>query len=275
VIGVFYWGQVFGDGALLLAIDIFQQLPLVLRRSVESLQVFERLASTQDYVKTLPAFSKQRWLLVMARQQVAGYGRQGRQWQSAQDQVAMSWRGWVAITPKDIGLVSLAVGLAIADVLTAYGIKNVRLKWPNDVYIGEHKIAGVLIDRLAYNEQASELVVGVGLNRLSTSVPKNATSLADHVAENPSLSAIMAQLLVSWHQWQSALATPEGCWVVRRDWCKLALWLGKSVQIEQPNQCVEGVFVGITTTGLLRCQTAKGEQNFSAGDVRFRRSTND
>lgn len=107
--------------------------------------------------------------MVVADEQDEGRGRRGRTWVSSPGGLYAS-----LLVPSD-PLLSLRAGIAVATALAAFGIEA-RLKWPNDVLVGERKIAGILIETVG-----DRAIVGIGVNRAPVSVA-GATSLAEEAS---------------------------------------------------------------------------------------------
>ncbi len=101
-------------------------------------------------------------VLLVAEQQTAGRGRLGRGWHSnAGDSLTFSLG--LPLAPADWSGLSLAVGVSLAESLHP----RVRLKWPNDLWLDDRKLAGVLIETASFGEGAQArryAVVGVGIN---------------------------------------------------------------------------------------------------------------
>jgi BirA family biotin operon repressor/biotin-[acetyl-CoA-carboxylase] ligase len=101
----------------------------------------------------------------IAEYQQAGRGRRGRQWFSpfgANLYLSMYWRleqGPAAA----IGL-SLVIGIVMAEVLRDLGAKDVRVKWPNDLYLNDRKLAGILVELTGKTGDAAQIVIGAGIN---------------------------------------------------------------------------------------------------------------
>ncbi|TCW42050.1 BirA family biotin operon repressor/biotin-[acetyl-CoA-carboxylase] ligase [Phytobacter diazotrophicus] len=101
----------------------------------------------------------------VAEYQQAGRGRRGRKWFSpfgANLYLSMYWRleqGPAAA----IGL-SLVIGIIMAEVLQELGAENVRVKWPNDLYLGDRKLAGILVELTGKTGDAAQIVIGTGIN---------------------------------------------------------------------------------------------------------------
>lgn len=101
----------------------------------------------------------------VAEYQQAGRGRRGRKWFSpfgANLYLSMYWRleqGPAAA----IGL-SLVIGIIMAEVLQSLGADKVRVKWPNDLYLGDRKLAGILVELTGKTGDAAQIVIGAGIN---------------------------------------------------------------------------------------------------------------
>lgn len=101
----------------------------------------------------------------------AGRGRRGRKWFSpfgANLYLSMFWRleqGPAAA----IGL-SLVIGIVIAEVLHDLGADKVRVKWPNDLYLNDRKLAGILVEMTGKTGDAAQIVIGAGLNMIMRNV---------------------------------------------------------------------------------------------------------
>ena len=104
-----------------------------------------------------------------AEQQEQGRGRRGKQWlMKPHANIAMSV-SWPFTSVKSLSLLPLSVAIAITQVLEDFGLQQVQVKWPNDVYVQGAKIAGILIETTPVSvesEEASSLavVIGIGLN---------------------------------------------------------------------------------------------------------------
>lgn len=101
----------------------------------------------------------------VAEYQQAGRGRRGRKWFSpfgANLYLSMYWRleqGPAAA----IGL-SLVIGIVIAEVLQQLGADQVRVKWPNDIYLQDRKLSGILVELTGKTGDAAQIVSGAGIN---------------------------------------------------------------------------------------------------------------
>lgn len=101
----------------------------------------------------------------VAEYQHAGRGRRGRQWVSpfgANLYLSMFWR--LEQGPAAAMGLSLVIGIVMAEVLQQLGAADVRVKWPNDLYLRDRKLAGILVELTGKTGDAAQLVIGAGIN---------------------------------------------------------------------------------------------------------------
>lgn len=142
------------------------------------IKFYDTVVSTNDTVRSLPACT-----LVWTDNQTAGRGQRGNSWES---EPGANLTFSFTIAPSDLRMdrafvISEAVSLAVSETLGEVGVEA-RIKWPNDIYVGDRKICGILIENsVRANGYVSLSVVGVGLNvnqRIFTGDAPNPVSLA-------------------------------------------------------------------------------------------------
>ena len=164
-----------------LALDGVPAADLALRWGVPQCGLFRQLGSTLDALHDLGAQGAAVGTAVIAEEQTAGRGRDGRTWHSPAGGV---WLG-VLLRPArvELGVMSVRVGLAVADAVDALlGRPEVRLKWPNDVLLAERKLGGILCEGRWQGEALQWLAVGVGVNvcnPIPGAVARHAVALAE------------------------------------------------------------------------------------------------
>jgi BirA family biotin operon repressor/biotin-[acetyl-CoA-carboxylase] ligase len=155
------------DGAGHEAIERMLDLPRV--------EILGSTTSTLDVAHRLAAQGAPSGTLVIADEQTAGRGRGGKSWESSAGTGL-----WLTLIerPADssgLGVLSLRVGLAAAEALDRFAPEPIRLKWPNDLYIDQGKLGGILVEA-RWREQAVEWVaIGLGVN---VQRPKNVETAA-------------------------------------------------------------------------------------------------
>jgi BirA family biotin operon repressor/biotin-[acetyl-CoA-carboxylase] ligase len=220
--------------------------------------------------------------VLIANFQSAGRGRQGRTWSAPPGTgVAVS----VLLHPVDVepvrwGWLPLLAGLGVAEGLLRYPGVPAWLKWPNDVLIGDGKVAGILAERID-SPRGPAVVIGFGVNVHQTladlPVP-TATSLAlhtSHLASRGRLSrteVVRSTLLalgeryLSWQEGQ----TDEALAASYRDRCAT---IGRRVRVELVGRPpMEGIATEVDSRGRLVVRTDSRVQVVGAGDVIHLRS---
>jgi len=126
---------------------------------------FDTLSSTNDKATDLLSKGCSEGTVAAARSQTAGRGQQNAVWESeAGENLTFS----IALRPtflhaEHIFYLSKVVSLGVVDFLLSQKI-NALIKWPNDIYVGERKICGILIEQSIKGEYVAQSVAGVGLN---------------------------------------------------------------------------------------------------------------
>src|SRR2546425_6154850 len=144
--------------ALLAIPAVRSALELELGRAIE---YHASLPSTQDRAREL-AGSGAPPLVVVAEEQTDGRGTHGRSWLApARAGLLASWLFRPA--PAQAALFALLAGVAVARALDALGVREARLKWPNDIELGGRKVAGALA-HASTDGQGGSLVIGIGVN---------------------------------------------------------------------------------------------------------------
>ncbi|MBX7118163.1 MAG: biotin--[acetyl-CoA-carboxylase] ligase [Gemmatimonadaceae bacterium] len=150
------------------------------------------VGSTMDAAHELAALGAPAGTLVIAERQEAGRGRNGRAWQSAPG--AGLWLTLIErpATPAALEVLSLRVGLALAPALERWTTAPIRLKWPNDLFVGERKLAGVLLEARWRGERPDWVALGVGVNLVVPHGVPESAALVDAEAEQALAAVIPA-----------------------------------------------------------------------------------
>lgn len=163
---------------------------------------------------------------LMAREQTAGRGQRGNSWEAEPDMnITLS----VMLRPENLPAarqfeISEAVALAVADTVEAMGIGNVAVKWPNDIYVGDRKIAGILIENALSGSLISRSIAGIGLNVNQTefrSDAPNPVSARQLTGRNYDIQKIAAEMV---HRILDRLNRDNHAEYRRRLWRGTGLW---------------------------------------------------
>ncbi|GGL52590.1 biotin--[acetyl-CoA-carboxylase] ligase [Planomonospora parontospora] len=208
--------------------------------------------------------------VVIAESQAAGRGRLGRVW-SAPPRAGLTFSMLLRPDPSPArqGWLPLLVGLAAASAVRRVAEVDVRLKWPNDLLVGERKLAGVLAERVD-----DAVIVGVGLNvslRADELPVETATSLALENAvcadRDPLVRAVLREVETHYREWSEADGDADACGL-RAAYLGASATVGRQVRVELPGERVlTGLAAGVDRAGHLIVESEGREHTLSAGDV--------
>lgn len=232
--------------------------------------VLQETTSTSDEAKTAARAGAPHGATWIAERQTNGRGRQGRAWQSAAgENILLSTLLRTTVPPDRVPPISLVVGLSVRDAVEhATAAEGVRLKWPNDVLIGEKKVAGILIETLVSGARVEAVIVGIGINVLARTFPEDiavrATSLA-LVTDRPLRRGDLVTDILRRLATDVDLALHRGLAPFRARLEKADALFGKRVAREDGTS---GIARGIDETGGLRVLSDAGVTSvWSSGEV--------
>ncbi len=223
---------------------------------LESLECVGRVTSTNDVLRERARAGAPEGTALIAEAQSAGRGREGRSWLSPPGNLFLSVLLRPALEPEALSALPLLAGVAVAEASASFGV-TARLKWPNDVMVGERKLGGVLIEAAFSGTCVDFVVVGIGLNltaqagKITEELRDVATSLRAEtgrsVAALEAARAILSRLGV----WYDRLAG-EGAASVLGAWRSASVpWWGERVEVISSGTRVEGTARGIDESGAL------------------------
>jgi BirA family biotin operon repressor/biotin-[acetyl-CoA-carboxylase] ligase len=250
----------------------FDELPSTNDYAVELLAVASDANSSSSIAKSKPPEGT----VVRADRQSAGRGQFGSRWESAAGQnltlSVIYYPHWLA--PADQFSLSMAVALAISDTVSFFlPGKNVCIKWPNDVYVGEKKVAGILIQNSLSGSLLQSSVVGIGLNVnqlvFHPDLP-NPSSLAQEAGSQLDLRRVEDVLLEHLEQRYLQLKSAQIAYLRAQYQARLLGWQQKRIYCRLANQSLfEGVINGVAQDGRLELVTAEGPIFFDLKEIRF------
>ncbi|BAT60240.1 bifunctional ligase/repressor BirA [Variibacter gotjawalensis] len=209
-------------------------------------------------------------LWITAEEQVAGRGRRGRTWTSPRGNLYATLLLIAPAPPAKAAQLSFVAGLAVHDAIVAVAPQlkeRLRLKWPNDVLLGDAKIVGILIEGEEIPGRGQAVVIGIGINcqTAPTDTPYRADSLAAAKVTRESvfeaLSRTVAARIAEWAAGANFAAT-------RSAWLDRAAGVGMPILVRTGERELEGTFGAIDHDGGLILQLADGGTDIvSAGEI--------
>jgi BirA family biotin operon repressor/biotin-[acetyl-CoA-carboxylase] ligase len=221
------------------------------------------LASTSDEAVRRAKAGEAAGLAILALRQSAGRGSRGRSWTAPAGNLNLSILLRPARAMAEAGLFSLICGIAVAEALEGLGARDLRLKWPNDVLLGEAKLAGILIDASAKQDRLEWLVAGIGVNlRAAPEIPGRATAaLAAQGLVIPPETAAWAVLdrLALWLE-----AAPAQ---IRAAWLARGPAPGAPLQLARGAEVLRGRFAGLSEAGELLLRREDRIEAVNTGEI--------
>ena len=231
------------------------------RRFGRSFQHHPSLDSTNRFLKDLAARGAEEGTTVLADEQSAGRGRWGRTWESAPGKgILVS----VLLRPPlgaRISQLTAVMGLAVLKALRPYA-SQARLKWPNDIWVEEKKLSGLLLE-----SSDGAVIAGLGLN--VSQVPEdfsaelNATSLklthGSEVDKEILLVDLLLKMEQAYEEWKA-----EGFEKARREWEENACFMGEWIQASNG---VTGKVLGMDAEGALLIRDDNGVRSLNSGEL--------
>lgn len=212
--------------------------------------------------------------LVVADRQSAGRGRGANVWWSAPGALTFSVIvAPVSHTPHGAlpSQLSLAAGLAVCDVLSAKAPHHeVRVKWPNDVFVGGRKVCGILVEVPFTAPHRAVIGAGLNVNNRFAEAPaelqRTAVSLSDATGQFYDRAAVLEETLAALlREVESVASNPSD---LRERWAASCYLTGRLVHLESPAGRTVGLCLGIDSDGALLLQSERGPSRHTSGVIR-------
>ncbi|WP_042858238.1 bifunctional biotin--[acetyl-CoA-carboxylase] ligase/biotin operon repressor BirA [Dickeya sp. NCPPB 3274] len=210
----------------------------------------------------------------IAEYQQAGRGRRGRKWFSpfgSNLYLSLYWR--LEQGPAAAVGVSLVIGIIMAEVLHHLGAEGVRVKWPNDLYLNDKKLAGILVELNGRTGDAAHLVIGAGINlRMNSS----GSTVIDQGWINLQEAGIdidrnmLAVRLVTELRAALAIYEQQGLAPFISRWNNLDNFYNRAVRLIVGNREIKGIDKGIDNQGALLLEQDGEIQSYIGGEISLR-----
>jgi BirA family biotin operon repressor/biotin-[acetyl-CoA-carboxylase] ligase len=244
---------------------------------------FETIDSTNRWVLEEARAGAPEGLVAVTDHQAAGRGRRGRSWDAPPGSSLLvsvllrpgSWRpgSWRpgssgrAITPDRLHLLTMAAGLALLEAVGAVAGVDAALKWPNDLVVGDRKLAGLLAEaEVSGTGEVRTVVLGVGCNVAQRAFPahlaETATSCVLEAGHEVDREALLVSFLDALARRLATLDT------VALDYRARLATLGRAVRVDLGDDIVEGTAVDVDSDGRIEVERPDGSRvAVAVGDV--------
>jgi len=241
----------------------------------KQIRYFDRAASTTWIAKQLCTegdVEKLHGMVIIAEEQTGGVGRLGRSWASPAGGI------WVTIILKPkipidrAFMITMAGSLAVARAIRKEYDIGALIKWPNDIYIGDKKVGGLLLELSAEADTIHYTLLGIGidaniaLDELTPSLRSTVTSLQAETGREIDRTTLLARVLKEFEQRYLLIENEEYDTLVR-EWKSMSLTLDHRVQIRTMKRTFDGEAIDIDEHGALIIRKDNGKiERVIAGD---------
>lgn len=223
----------------------------------------EDIVSTNSYAKELLRSKPEEPLLIVARQQSGGKGQYGRIFSSPRGGLYFTLLLQPQLQTKYLPLITLATGVACASCLSFETGLQISLKWPNDIYVAEKKLGGILCESEVNDRHHSPyVIIGAGLNINTTleDYPSELQSIVTTVREHTQLTYPLEQLLknIVAQIFDNIATLSSNPQIILDHWQHYDYLYRRPVEYVTEHQVMHGTGYGITESGCYKVIDTQG-----------------
>lgn len=245
----------------------------MLRRFNNVVYRYDSVTSTNDVARELAEVGASEGTTVVADEQTRGRGRLGRSWLSTKnDGLYHSIILRPPIPPAEAPVLTLMLAVALAQLMREQYRVQADIKWPNDILVGDCKLAGILVETEVMEDRLLYAIAGIGVNINQASFPPDmalhATSLKLETGRAVDVDEVRQNLYVTLDAWYDTFLREGAAPIIRR-WSELSTYAtGKPVQVVIGERTITGTTRGLTPVGALIVETSDGiQETIFSGDV--------
>lgn len=220
----------------------------------KKLILLDEVDSTNEEVKRLAAQGAEDGTVVAAEHQTSGRGRFGRVWDSDNGGLYFTILLRPELPPSDIASITLAAGYGVCLAVREYSGADARIKWPNDVIIGNRKICGILTEMAAQSDRIDYVAIGIGINLNHRLFPEEiaykATSLLLETGKQVDRSTFLALVLNHLDKVLTRFLVSLSVEDLD-DFKAICATIGRRVEVDRAGSKLSGIATDITSGGEL------------------------
>ncbi len=208
--------------------------------------------------------------VILADEQTAGRGQRGAEWHA---EAGLNLLLSICLKPDNLSvdqqfLLTQLVSVSLVELLKQHAI-SAKIKWPNDIYVGKQKIAGILIENSIASNSISAAVIGIGLNVNQTEFGQlNATSIKQLNHKHCVLNDVLMQLLDVMNQ-QYDLLKRQDYNALKRAYESLMFQKNELCRYAEQNQEIDGIIKGVTNEGRLIVEVDEQLKTYDLKEITF------
>ncbi len=226
--------------------------------------------STNDEAKKLANSGKKEGTIIIAEEQRHGKGRLGREFSSPSGGLWLSCILKPNVKPILATRATYIASLAVVKTITKLTSLQAKIKWPNDILIGDKKVSGILTEMSAEIDQINYLVVGMGINlnfpleKLDQSLHKKVTTIYHELGLKLDTAEFLQNLL---EELDLAYANFDKFDFILEEWKNYSYTIGKKVKLDNRKNPFVGEAIDIAKDGALIVKTKDEEKRVYSGEV--------
>ena len=215
---------------------------------------------------------KMHGMVIIAEEQTGGIGRMGRAW------ISPSGGIWITVVLKPhipidhVFMITMAGSVAVARAIRKEFDLGALIKWPNDIFIGNKKVAGLILELAAEADNVHYCLLGIGidvnvpLDQFTPALQKEITSISAEVGHEVDRASFLARILKEFESHYLLIESGEYDTIIR-EWKSLSCTLDRRVEIRTLKNSFEGEAVDIDEFGALIIRKDNGKlERVIAGD---------
>jgi BirA family biotin operon repressor/biotin-[acetyl-CoA-carboxylase] ligase len=241
----------------------------------QNLLTLKEVDSTNNFLKNLLSNSKPvpEGTVIMAESQFAGRGQQNNQWHA---EPGKNLTFSVLLKPSFLAVtdqfdLTRAISLAVYDTLCPILGHELKIKWPNDIYYGDKKLGGMLIENLLQGSVIKSAIIGIGINVNQEHFPGdagNATSVKQILQKDCNLRDILADICNNIEAYYLALKAGKTNFV-RNAYLDRLYWFNQNKRFKAAGDTFDGTITGVKQNGLLVVNKDGKETTYSLKEIEF------
>lgn len=214
--------------------------------------------------------------VVLADRQTGGRGRRERKWESKPgENMLMSVLLRPSVRSEVAPRFTIAAAVGVYRAMVMHAVRDVRIKWPNDIVIGHKKLAGILLECSATVDGIKHLTVGIGLNvnteTFDGDIRDTAVSMLSATGRRMDREQVTADVLNQLEPLFDMCETDTGFSELMEEYTRASAVYGKRVTIVQETGTRQGTVTGFDALGRIEMDSDTGEHLvFDSGDVSLR-----
>lgn len=237
---------------------------------------YRTIDSTNNEARRLAENKAPEGTLVVAEEQNSGKGRRGRSWMTtAGSAIAMSLILRPDIAPANASMLTLVMGLAVAQACRSFCGVEAKIKWPNDIAADGRKICGILTEMSSEIDYINYLVIGAGINTNVRDFPSElsdrAVSLHELMGEKPERAGLIAECMKQFEKYYECFLKTQDMGALLEEYNSFLAEIGGAVRVLEPGNEYSGISEGINERGELLVRREDGTvTEVYAGEVSVR-----